>query len=60
MNGLKFLVLGKNKCYRYISCVTFSSVRNFESFFIYQFDELDLLKTTKNEIHEITTMVHSL
>ena len=47
MNGLKFLVLGDNKCYRYISCVMFFLVSYFELFVIQKFGELDLLKTTK-------------
>ena len=47
INGLEFLVLDENKCYRYISCVTFFSTRHYELFLIYKLGELDLFKTTK-------------
>ena len=45
---MKFPVLDENKYYRYFSCVMFLSVLNFKIFFIRQFGDLDLLKTTKN------------
>ena len=47
INSLKFMVLDKNKYYRYISCVTFLLVRYFGLSMIHQFGELDLLKTTQ-------------
>ena len=47
MNGLKCTLIEKEKCYRYISCITFLPVRYFELFVIHQFGELDLLKPTK-------------
>ena len=42
-----FLVIDENKCYRYISCVMFLSVRYSELFVIRQFCGFDILKSTK-------------
>ena len=59
MNGLKFPVLDDNKCYRYISCVMFFSVRYFKLFVIIQFGELYYLKhKTMKSIYKISTNVN--
>ena len=56
MNSLYFPVFEENKCNRFISCVTFLSVRYFKLLVIHQFGELDSLKTTKKiKIYEIST-----
>ena len=47
MNSLKFTVPHNNTSYGYILSVTFFPVRIFKLFVIFQFGELDRLKTTK-------------
>ena len=47
MNGLKFPLLRKNTFYCYTLCVTSFSVHSFELSEIFQFGDLDLLKTSE-------------
>ena len=47
MNGLKFPLLRKNTFYCYTLCVTSLSVHSFELSEIFQFGDLDLLKTSE-------------
>ena len=49
MNDLKFPVLGKNKCYHYISCVNFFSVRYLELYVILQLLHLVLWEVCQRQ-----------